>query len=500
MARALERLGVDVVEAGFPAASPGDFEAVRAVARGCSSTRQPRGSALSLPRRRYRARLAEAVAVAAHAPACTRSSRRARYTGNTSSGTDRAGCDRSGFATGVGRARERCDGRRVLGRGRIADRVGLPGRGRRGRDRLRRIDDQHPGHGRSTRCRTSSRRCSGTCAREVAGAVDRIDPERPLSRRPGPCRCQQSRRRARRSAAGGGDDMRYRRTCRQRRARGGGDGRARARPELGVSNRPSAAEHLLRHGAAVWPRLPANRPRATRPSSAVMRSPTRPASTSMACSPTAKPTRSSGAEEVGQRSAHGAGQALGPARVPHDASKALGLEIAEDAGLDEMVRSLQGARRPQTRQWTTTIFEALVLGLRPRPERAPGHLSHLHTSAGTGAVASAAVTVRHEDGREVSEAAVGDGPDRCELPRAGPGHGLSRRAAGVISVRSVTDGRGRSGVGHGALRRSTSRERARTGCEHGYRRGERARVHVDAINRSRGLSSSRTRAPMNGRR
>jgi len=28
----LERLGVDIIEAGFPAASPGDFEAVRAIA------------------------------------------------------------------------------------------------------------------------------------------------------------------------------------------------------------------------------------------------------------------------------------------------------------------------------------------------------------------------------------------------------------------------------------------------------------------------------------
>ena len=33
IAKALERLRVDVIEAGFPIASPGDFEAVRAVAR-----------------------------------------------------------------------------------------------------------------------------------------------------------------------------------------------------------------------------------------------------------------------------------------------------------------------------------------------------------------------------------------------------------------------------------------------------------------------------------
>ena len=36
-ARQLERLGVDVIEAGFPASSPGDFQAVEAVARAVSS-------------------------------------------------------------------------------------------------------------------------------------------------------------------------------------------------------------------------------------------------------------------------------------------------------------------------------------------------------------------------------------------------------------------------------------------------------------------------------
>src|SRR5438309_7635991 len=33
VARALAELGVDVIEAGFPIASPGDFEAVQAIAR-----------------------------------------------------------------------------------------------------------------------------------------------------------------------------------------------------------------------------------------------------------------------------------------------------------------------------------------------------------------------------------------------------------------------------------------------------------------------------------
>ena len=44
IARQLERLGVDIIEAGFPASSPGDFEAVQAIAR---EVRQPTIAALA---------------------------------------------------------------------------------------------------------------------------------------------------------------------------------------------------------------------------------------------------------------------------------------------------------------------------------------------------------------------------------------------------------------------------------------------------------------------
>ncbi len=40
IARQLARLGVDVIEAGFPIASPGDFEAVRRVAHGGGAGRK----------------------------------------------------------------------------------------------------------------------------------------------------------------------------------------------------------------------------------------------------------------------------------------------------------------------------------------------------------------------------------------------------------------------------------------------------------------------------
>jgi 2-isopropylmalate synthase len=63
LARQLEALGVDVIEAGFPIASEGDFEAVRAVADG---TRGPVVAALSRANEADVLRAAEALESAAH--------------------------------------------------------------------------------------------------------------------------------------------------------------------------------------------------------------------------------------------------------------------------------------------------------------------------------------------------------------------------------------------------------------------------------------------------
>ena len=62
VARALEELGVDVIEAGFPAASPGDFDAVQAVARALTA----RVAALARCTRGDIDRAAEALREAAH--------------------------------------------------------------------------------------------------------------------------------------------------------------------------------------------------------------------------------------------------------------------------------------------------------------------------------------------------------------------------------------------------------------------------------------------------
>ena len=62
MARQLELLGVDIIEAGFPIASDGDFEAVRAVAAAC---RKVTVAALCRTSEQDVARAAEALADAA---------------------------------------------------------------------------------------------------------------------------------------------------------------------------------------------------------------------------------------------------------------------------------------------------------------------------------------------------------------------------------------------------------------------------------------------------
>jgi 2-isopropylmalate synthase len=63
IARQLERLGVDIIEAGFPISSPGDFEAVQRIAR---EVRKPTITALAHANRAAVDRAAEAIKDAAH--------------------------------------------------------------------------------------------------------------------------------------------------------------------------------------------------------------------------------------------------------------------------------------------------------------------------------------------------------------------------------------------------------------------------------------------------
>src|SRR6059036_359871 len=81
IAHQLARLGVDVIEAGFPITSPGDFEAVQAISRGVDG---PVICALAAPRRATSSARGRRSATPL-APGFTCSSRPATCTSATSS-------------------------------------------------------------------------------------------------------------------------------------------------------------------------------------------------------------------------------------------------------------------------------------------------------------------------------------------------------------------------------------------------------------------------------
>ena len=135
LARQLEKLGVDVIEAGFPIASEGDFEAVRAVARELKETCVCGLARTGSAGRRARRAGAGGRGAPAH-PHLHRDQRhppRAQAAHEPRAG---AGRGRPRGAPGARLLRRR----RVLGRGRHALGPRLPGRGlpRRARGRRRR--------------------------------------------------------------------------------------------------------------------------------------------------------------------------------------------------------------------------------------------------------------------------------------------------------------------------------------------------------------------------
>ncbi len=143
LAKQLARLGVDVMEAGFPIASQDDFEAVRAVARALKGgpivaglgAGQGRGHRPLLGGGEGRGASADP-----HLHRDLRDSHQVQAEVHAGGG---AGGDRGRREAGQG-----VHGRRgVLGRGCAPDRPGLPVPGRRGGDQGRGHHDQHPRHG-----------------------------------------------------------------------------------------------------------------------------------------------------------------------------------------------------------------------------------------------------------------------------------------------------------------------------------------------------------------
>ena len=153
IANQLARLGVDVIEAGFPIASPGDFEAVRAIAR---EVQGPVIAGLARAQAPDIERAAEAVRDAERPRIHTFISTSDIHIEHQLQSTRADVKERRAGVRGARALVRR--GRRVLAdgrdpRGRRVHRRGGADRDRRGRD-----DDQHPRHRRLRRCPTSTRR------------------------------------------------------------------------------------------------------------------------------------------------------------------------------------------------------------------------------------------------------------------------------------------------------------------------------------------------------
>ena len=239
IAQQLARLGVDVIEAGFPIASPGDFQAVRTIAR------EVHGPIIAGLARAHAAdieRAAEAV----------RDSERPRVHTFISTSDihiehqlQSTRADVLGQARAAGRARPLAGrGRRVQPDGRDPRRRRVHRRGAAGGDRRGRDDDQHPRH---RRLHDAER------VRRVPGPAVRAGPRpaqrralRALPRRPGPGRRQLLRRPAGRRAPDRVRDQRPRRARGQRVA--GGDRDAAAHPR---------GRHRLHDAASTRARSPA---------------------------------------------------------------------------------------------------------------------------------------------------------------------------------------------------------------------------------------------------
>ncbi len=145
VAQALERLRVDVIEAGFPISSPGDFEAVKLIAdrvRGVQVTGLARANFVDIDR------AWEALKGGANPRIHTFLATSPIHMEHKLRKSPEEVLEQAVEA--VKHAGEVHVERGVLRRGRGAQRPGLPVPGPRGGDRRRRHDREHPRHRRAT--------------------------------------------------------------------------------------------------------------------------------------------------------------------------------------------------------------------------------------------------------------------------------------------------------------------------------------------------------------
>jgi len=115
---------------------------------------------------------------------------------------------------------------------------------------------------------------------------------------------------------------------------------------------------------------------------------------------------------------------------------ALGHEL-DDAELDDLFTRFK-TLCDKKKEVRDNDLEALALGRDPEAA-GPWHLTHLHATSHLGGSASAVVRIAHEDGREGSGGAIGDGPVDALLRALGRaiGHELT---IGEFHVRALSEG------------------------------------------------------------
>ena len=249
LARQLDALGVDVIEAGFPAASEGDYRSVREIADRDPAAGHRRAGAL--PRARHRARRRGARAPRRGAGS-TSSSPPPTCTSGTSSRPPREDVLALARAA-IRQARALHRRRRVLAPRTPAAPTPTSSAAWSRRPSQEGATHRQPArHRRLRHARRSTARCSATCWPRVPGA-DARRAERALPRRPRPRRGQLARRDRGRRAAGGVHRQRHRRARRQRRPGGDGDGEPGARAGAGVPLQRGDPRDLPHQPAALLP-------------------------------------------------------------------------------------------------------------------------------------------------------------------------------------------------------------------------------------------------------
>jgi 2-isopropylmalate synthase len=115
-------------------------------------------------------------------------------------------------------------------------------------------------------------------------------------------------------------------------------------------------------------------------------------------------------------------------------------QLGFDLGEEELNRAFAEFKKlaDRKKELFDADIEAIIMQAAGQSE-GPWHLEELHTTAGTGTIASGAVRLKHADGRFVNEAAVGDGPIEASFKALDRATGVAMVLTN-FEVRSVTMG------------------------------------------------------------